>query len=571
MLKLRLLAATAGLAFASAALAQVNDPCAGAIAVLSGSATPFSTNASTNDGSSSCGGGANDIWYSYTATATGVLTASCCGADYDSVISMIAGGCGGTELSCNDDFCSLQSSASALVNFGDVVLIRVAGFLGETGSGTLVVNLAPQVNDACAGAIAVSNGSVTAFDTRGTTTDGSLPSCVFNPGNNLWYSFTAPSAGTLTASLCGSSFDTALSLYADSCAGAEIACNDDDCFLQSTVSGPIAAGQTVLIQVGGFNLQSGTGSLAVNFTASGAPSNDNCAQAIAVSNGSPVAFNNINATTDGSTNCGFNLGKDIWYSYTACGAGTVTASTCGSSFDTVVTIYSACGGSVLACNDDACGDFGLQSSASAAVTAGQTIIVQVSGYNGVSGSGTLSVTQTTNDLCANAFAVTSGSNTPFDNTCASMDGAENCGFQNVNDIWYSFSSAHLGTLSVSTCGAASFDTVLTAYADSCGGAVLACNDDNCSLQSSISTPVLAGQTIVIQLAGFNGSSGSGTLAVNFVRCFADFNNDSSVDFFDYLDFVDAFSAGDLSADFNADTVIDFFDYLDFVDAFSAGC
>ncbi len=54
-------------------------------------------------------------------------------------------------------------------------------------------------------------------------------------------------------------------------------------------------------------------------------------------------------------------------------------------------------------------------------------------------------------------------------------------------------------------------------------------------------------------------------------CPADFNGDTVVDFFDYLDFVDAFSANDPSADFNGDTVIDFFDYLDFVDAFSTGC
>ncbi|MBU6414393.1 MAG: hypothetical protein KGS45_13095 [Planctomycetes bacterium] len=54
-------------------------------------------------------------------------------------------------------------------------------------------------------------------------------------------------------------------------------------------------------------------------------------------------------------------------------------------------------------------------------------------------------------------------------------------------------------------------------------------------------------------------------------CTADFNADTIVDFFDYLDFVAAFSSNDPVADFNADTVIDFFDYLDFVAAFSSGC
>jgi hypothetical protein len=54
-------------------------------------------------------------------------------------------------------------------------------------------------------------------------------------------------------------------------------------------------------------------------------------------------------------------------------------------------------------------------------------------------------------------------------------------------------------------------------------------------------------------------------------CPADFNADTVVDFFDYLDFVAAFSSNDPNSDFNADTTIDFFDYLDFVAAFSTGC
>ena len=55
------------------------------------------------------------------------------------------------------------------------------------------------------------------------------------------------------------------------------------------------------------------------------------------------------------------------------------------------------------------------------------------------------------------------------------------------------------------------------------------------------------------------------------RCSADVNADGALDFFDYLDFVSAFSQSAASADFNHDHVIDFFDYLDFVDAFTRGC
>jgi len=55
------------------------------------------------------------------------------------------------------------------------------------------------------------------------------------------------------------------------------------------------------------------------------------------------------------------------------------------------------------------------------------------------------------------------------------------------------------------------------------------------------------------------------------QCRADFNGDTVVDLFDYLDFVSDFSANEPTADFNADTVVDFFDYLDFVADFAAGC
>lgn len=54
-------------------------------------------------------------------------------------------------------------------------------------------------------------------------------------------------------------------------------------------------------------------------------------------------------------------------------------------------------------------------------------------------------------------------------------------------------------------------------------------------------------------------------------CEADVNDDGFLDFFDYLDFVDAFEAGDAAADFNDDGFVDFFDYADFVAAFEAGC
>jgi hypothetical protein len=77
-------------------------------------------------------------------------------------------------------------------------------------------------------------------------------------------------------------------------------------------------------------------------------------------------------------------------------------------------------------------------------------------------------------------------------------------------------------------------------------------------------------------ATFSNTCGSitslpATIIITPPPCAADFNADTVLDFFDYLDFVSAFAANQPAADFNADTVIDFFDYLDFVAAFANGC
>ncbi len=66
-------------------------------------------------------------------------------------------------------------------------------------------------------------------------------------------------------------------------------------------------------------------------------------------------------------------------------------------------------------------------------------------------------------------------------------------------------------------------------------------------------------------------SSIGPLEANPVMCVADFNIDGTLSFFDYLDFVDAYSSLNSAADFNESGDIDFFDYLDFVDAYSIGC
>jgi hypothetical protein len=121
------------------------------------------------------------------------------------------------------------------------------------------------------------------------------------------------------------------------------------------------------------------------------PPNDTCANAIPMTAGTVYTTNTANATSTGDPvlDCQGTAGKGVWYTYTPAVSGTVTISTCGSTFDTVLEVYTGTCGSLtpVICNDDngpAC--LGSQASVSFAATGGTTYFVLAAGSGGASGS-----------------------------------------------------------------------------------------------------------------------------------------------------------------------------------------
>ncbi|MBL8764594.1 MAG: immunoglobulin domain-containing protein [Phycisphaerae bacterium] len=62
-----------------------------------------------------------------------------------------------------------------------------------------------------------------------------------------------------------------------------------------------------------------------------------------------------------------------------------------------------------------------------------------------------------------------------------------------------------------------------------------------------------------------------TAAALTVLCAADYNGDTSVDDFDYFDFLNDFNNNNLAADYNGDTSVDDFDLFDFLNDFNIPC
>src|SRR5205814_7267214 len=100
----------------------------------------------------------------------------------------------------------------------------------------------------------------------------------------------------------------------------------------------------------------------------------------------PVNRSNVGATTEtGEPYHGGNIGgKTVWWTWTAPSAGSVTINTSGSSFDTLLGVYtgtSVSGLTTVVSNDDIGGGV-LQSRVTFNAVVGTTYRIAVDGYNG---------------------------------------------------------------------------------------------------------------------------------------------------------------------------------------------
>jgi len=215
----------------------------------------------------------NDVWFEWTADADGNAVIETCGsADDTKIAAYPAGGCpaDGSSIACNDDFCGLQSSISFPVTSGTTYLLQVGNFPGAAGGfGSLTTTIIDPpsftitAND-CATPDAIAGNNLTgAYDNNAATTgvEGQVEALcdAFSTtavNNDVWAEWTPASSGLATVTTCGTGFDTKIAAYpAGGCPadGSAIACNDDDCGLQSTIMFDVTGGQTYLLQLGTFS------------------------------------------------------------------------------------------------------------------------------------------------------------------------------------------------------------------------------------------------------------------------------------------------------------------------------
>jgi hypothetical protein len=131
---------------------------------------------------------------------------------------------------------------------------------------------------------------------------------------------------------------------------------------------------------------------------------DDCSSAASVSAG-VIPFYSGGATGSDISSCTGNDSLDVWFAYNVpVGIDSVLIYTCGSSFDTGLSLWADCSGSSeIACNDDAtpaggstCGGSTFQSYILLTDSvldglAGSTVYIRIAGFSGTSGCGDLNI------------------------------------------------------------------------------------------------------------------------------------------------------------------------------------
>ncbi|MBN2508248.1 MAG: HYR domain-containing protein [Verrucomicrobia bacterium] len=130
----------------------------------------------------------------------------------------------------------------------------------------LVTGVTVPANDDWCQPLALADGVAHTQDTTGATADSVTPLCQSSFGKGVWFTYTAPAAGSVEVSTCGSGFDTVVQVYTGPLCRmltplAE-GCNDDNGPLcsgtQASVRFDCAAGATYHLQAGGYGGAGGT-------------------------------------------------------------------------------------------------------------------------------------------------------------------------------------------------------------------------------------------------------------------------------------------------------------------------
>jgi len=362
---------------------------------------------------------------------------------------------------------------------GTVYYINVGSWINGDPDGDFDISVScmpvppPPVNDLCGGAIDLACGDIVSGDTTwATETDEETVACGTTEGApGVWYHFVGD-GNDITASLCGSSYDTKIQIWEGACGA--LTCvdgNDDSCGTQSEITWTSVAGTDYYIYVFGFGTATGAFDLSISCCTN------------------PPVF----TLADGGNNCPLD---ELFIDVDVTALGDVASVDISDGTTTYFT------------------NVGIGTWSIGPFTSGQLVDVIVTGS---ADPGCFALDQFTttacppaNDLCGGALDIFCGQTLSGSTLGATEtdEEATTCGTaQAAPGVWYHF-VGNGNPVTASLCGSA-YDTKIQVWEGACGG--LTCvdgNDDSCALQSEVTWNSVAGTDYYIYVFGFGTNVGA---------------------------------------------------------------
>jgi hypothetical protein len=367
-------------------------------------------------------------------------------------------------------------------------------------------------NDTCAGAINVGSGGSFPGTTCGATNDYTATCAGGANSPDVVYRLDITQLSTVTVDLCGgSTWDTALFIRSGSCTGTQVGCNDDACGLQSRISMALDPGTYYIFVDGYSSYGAGTFTLNVNVAPYTAP-NDTCATPSTLYFGGTTSGSMLGSAHNTTGSCG-GAGNDVVYSFTTYSTTDVFIAATSTAFDPILYASSTCGGSTW-CNDNAAA--GLTGSIlTLGGLASGTYYLVVDSPGTTSGTFTIEAYShadaAAGDNCGSALILSNGAT---GSTISLLDDFDaSCRNNNSSEAVYAFIVETARTVTVNTCTGTSYDSILYFRDDCDTGTDIACDNDSCGSQSSVSAYFSPG-VYFLYVDGNRGLTGTYTLTVS---------------------------------------------------------
>jgi len=350
------------------------------------------------------------VWWSWTAPADGEVEITTDGSDFDTVLGVYLGGSLSTlsPVASNDDRSQrlVSSRVRFLTSAGTNYQIAVDGSRDNTPSfGVIRLNVAltrgpivrPTNDNFSSGIVVTGMSQVVIGSSINGTREPGEPLHAGEPGDtSVWWRWRVPASGEITISTEGSSFDTLLAVYTGSAVSnlSLVASNDDVNaaigIRTSEVIFNATAGQILQVAVDGYD--GAWGDIRLTMGPVVRPPNDTFTNRIVVAGSSLVVTGaNVRATREtGEPQHAGQIGeRSVWWSWTVPNSGSFAVLTEGSSFDTLLGVYtgiSVTNLSLVASNNDASPPAVRTSLVIFDATAGQAFQIAVDGFEGAIGN-----------------------------------------------------------------------------------------------------------------------------------------------------------------------------------------